>query len=99
MKIRFLGLSLGTFLVIWYLACLALSIIVPDRGMHQAWLQLFVGFAWTPFGMFIGVVESFVFGLVTGIGVRADRKLLRDCSRRLSAAISATSYRAAHRVS
>src|SRR5450759_1320971 len=62
-----LGLSLGTFLVIGYLACLALAIIVPDRGMHQAWLQLFAGFAWTPLGMFVRAVESFVYGLATGL--------------------------------
>jgi len=29
------GLSLGTFLVLGYLACLALALIVPDRGLHQ----------------------------------------------------------------
>ena len=61
-----LGFSLGTFLVIGYLACLALSIIVPDRGLHQAWLQFFAGFAWTPLGMLIGVVEAFVYGFVAG---------------------------------
>lgn len=62
-----LGLSLGTFLVAGYLACIALAIVVPDRGLHQAWLQLFPGFAWTPLGMFIGLVESFVYGLVAGL--------------------------------
>ena len=62
-----LGLSLGTSILVFYLACLALAIIVPDRGMHQAWLQLFAGFAWTPLGMLIGAVESFVYGLATGL--------------------------------
>ena len=61
-----LGLSLGTFLVITYLACLALAIIVPDRGMHQIWLQFLVGFSWTPLGTLIGLIDSFVFGLITG---------------------------------
>jgi hypothetical protein len=62
-----LGLSLATFLVVAYLACLALALIVPDRGLHQAWLQFFPGFAWTPLGMLIGLVESFVYGLVAGL--------------------------------
>ena len=62
-----LGLSLGTTLFVFYLACLALSILVPDRGLHQAWLQFYVGFAWTPVGMLIGAVEAFVFGLVGGL--------------------------------
>jgi len=44
-----------------------LALIVPDRGMHQAWLQFFAGFAWTPLGMLIGLVESFVFGFAMGL--------------------------------
>ena len=62
-----LGLSLGTFLVVGYLACLALALVVPDRGMHQAWLQLLAGFAWTPLGILIGLVDSFAVGLATGL--------------------------------
>jgi hypothetical protein len=62
-----LGLSLGTFLVVGYLACLALAIVVPDRGLHQAWLQFYPGFAWTPLGICIGLVEAFVYGFVAGL--------------------------------
>jgi hypothetical protein len=62
-----LGLTLGTSLVIAYLVCLALAIIVPDRGLHQAWLQFYPGFAWTPLGICIGFVEAFVYGLVAGL--------------------------------
>ena len=61
------GLSLGTSLFVFYLACLALSIVVPDRGLHQAWLQFYPGFAWTSLGMLIGAIESFAFGLVAGL--------------------------------
>ena len=59
-----LGLSLGTTLVLFYLACLVLSIVVPDRGLHQAWLQFYPGFAWTPQSRLIGAIEGFVYGLV-----------------------------------
>ena len=62
-----LGLSLGTFLVLWYVACLVVAIVIPDRGLHQAWLQFFPGFTWTPLGMLIGVVESFVYGFFSGL--------------------------------
>jgi hypothetical protein len=61
------GFSLGTSLFVFYLACLALSIVVPDRGLHQAWLQFYPGFAWTPLGMLIGAIESFAFGLIAGL--------------------------------
>jgi hypothetical protein len=62
-----LGLSLGTFLVLWYFACLVAAIFIPDRGLHQAWLQFYPGFAWTPLGMLIGVVEAFVYGIIAGL--------------------------------
>lgn len=62
-----LGFSLGTFLVLWYLACLVVAIFIPDRGLHQAWLQFYPGFAWTPLGICIGFVEAFVYGLVAGL--------------------------------
>ncbi len=62
-----LGLSLGSFLVVGYVGCLLLAIIVPDGGLHRPWLQFFVGFAWTPIGIAIGAVESFLYGLISGI--------------------------------
>ena len=61
-----LGLSLGTTLVLFYLACLALSFIVPDRGLHQVWLQFLYGFTWTMQGILVGLVETFVYGMVSG---------------------------------
>ena len=62
-----LGLSLGTFLLVVYLACVAFAIVAPDRGLHQVWLQFLPGFAWNPQGILIGVVESSIYGLVTGL--------------------------------
>jgi hypothetical protein len=54
-----LGLSLGTFLFVAYLACLALALILPDGGLHRPWLQFYPGFDWT--------VESFIYGFAAGI--------------------------------
>jgi hypothetical protein len=62
-----LGLSLGSFLVVGYLACLALALIVPDRGLHQPWLQFYPGFAWTAPGMLLGLAESFIYGFISGL--------------------------------
>jgi len=62
-----LALSLATFLTIGYLACLALSLVVPDRGLHAAWLQFYPGFAWSLGGIVIGLVESIVYGFVSGL--------------------------------
>ena len=62
-----LALSLATFLAISYLACLALVLIVPDRGLHGPWLQFFVGFSWTWQGIVIGLVESIAYGFVAGL--------------------------------
>jgi 2TM family of unknown function (DUF5676) len=62
-----LALSLATYLAVIYLACLALALVVPDRGLHAPWLQFFTGFSWTWQGIAIGLVESVVYGFVAGI--------------------------------
>jgi len=62
-----LGLSIGTFLIVAYVACLALAFVVPDRGLHQPWLQFLPGFTWTWPGILLGVVESFGYGFLTGV--------------------------------
>lgn len=62
-----LALSLATFLAIIFLACLALALIIPDRGLHTPWLQFFAGFSWTWLGIAIGLVESVIYGFVAGL--------------------------------
>ena len=66
LRVKPLSLSLATLFVIIYLACLALGLIVPDRGLHAPWLQFFPGFAWTWAGMLVGLVESAIYGLIAG---------------------------------
>lgn len=61
-----LAFSLATFSAVAYLACLALALIIPDRGLHAPWLQFYPGFAWTWAGIALGLVESIVYGLFTG---------------------------------
>jgi len=62
-----LGLSIGTFLVIGYLGCLALALIIPGRGLHQPWLQFLPGFDWSATGVLVGLIESFAYGFFTGV--------------------------------
>jgi len=62
-----LGLSIVTFMIIAYIGCLALALIVPDRGLHQPWLQFLPGFTWTLTGILLGIVESFAYGFFTGV--------------------------------
>jgi hypothetical protein len=61
-----LGLSLATFFVVAYLACISLALVIPDGGLHQPWLQFLPGFAWTPLGILIGFAESALYGFVSG---------------------------------
>jgi 2TM family of unknown function (DUF5676) len=62
-----LALSFATFLAVVYLACLALALVIPDRGLHAPWLQFFAGFSWTWQGIAIGLGESIIYGFVAGL--------------------------------
>ena len=62
-----LGLSIGTFLLIAYFGCLVLALLVPDRGLHQPWLQFLAGFTWTLPGILLGIVECFGYGFFSGV--------------------------------
>jgi hypothetical protein len=66
LRVKTVALSLATFLAVAYLACLALGLVVPDRGLHTPWLQFFPGFGWAMQGILIGLVESIVYGLAAG---------------------------------
>ncbi len=61
-----LAFSLATFLALAYLACIALALVVPNFGLHTPWLQFYPGFSWTFAGIVLGLVESIVYGLLTG---------------------------------
>ena len=62
------GLSLGGFLALSFLACVALGLVVPDAGMHKPWLQFFPGFEWLTWrGVLIGLVWSQVYAWYTAL--------------------------------
>lgn len=63
-----LGLSLGVFFALSFLACLALGLVVPEGGMHRPWLQFFPGFEWiTPRGVALGLVWTQFYAWWTAI--------------------------------
>jgi hypothetical protein len=63
-----LGLSLGAFFAISFLACILLGLVVPDAGLHRPWLQFFPGFEWlTARGVIIGLVRTQVYAWCTAL--------------------------------
>ena len=67
LRAKTLAFALASFVAVAYLACLTLALIVPDRGLHAAWLQFFPGFAWTLSGIAVGFAESVAYGFVSGL--------------------------------
>jgi hypothetical protein len=62
LSIATLGVSLGAFLAISFLACIALGLMIPDVGMHRPWLQFFPGFEWLTWrGVVLGLVWTQVY--------------------------------------
>jgi hypothetical protein len=63
LSIVVLGTSLSMFLTISYLLCIALGLVAPGWGVHQAWLQFLPGFTWLTWPSFLlGLVESVAYG-------------------------------------
>ena len=57
------GMSLGIFLAITFVLCVAFDLIFPGMAMYQTWLKLLPGFTWLSFPSFLlGVAESFAYG-------------------------------------
>ncbi len=57
------GLSLGIFLAITFVLCVAFDLLFPGLAMYQTWLKLLPGFTWLSWpSFFLGLVESFAYG-------------------------------------
>jgi len=58
-----LGLSLGLFLAITYVLCVAFDLMFPDHAMYKAWAVFLSGFSWISWSsFFLGLVETFAYG-------------------------------------
>ncbi len=69
LNIRVVTWSLGTFTLCSYLVCIAYGLIVPSRLHMTQFLEITLpGFTWlTWWGFVIGGVESFLYGVYTGL--------------------------------
>lgn len=58
-----LGMSLGAFLAISYVACVLFDLWFPALAMNAIWSPLLPGFSWLSWGsFFVGLAESFAYG-------------------------------------
>jgi len=68
LPIRVLGVSLGGFLAVSLLLCIALGLVVPDSGLHKPWLQFLPGFEWLTWrGVLLGLVWTQVYAWYAAI--------------------------------
>ena len=64
---RVVGLTTGSFLVISYLLCVAYDLAF-DQRMYEVWLKLLPGFTWLTWpSFFLGLVETFLYGIYIGL--------------------------------
>lgn len=61
--VKALGMSLGLFLAITFILCVAYGLILPGAAMYPGWQALLPGFTWLSWTSFLlGLVESFAYG-------------------------------------
>ena len=64
---RDVGLAMGSFLAITYVFCVAYDLAF-DQRMYEVWLKLLPGFTWLTWGsFFLGLAESFLYGIYFGL--------------------------------
>lgn len=57
------GMSLGLFLAITYVICVAFDLMFPSFAMYENWQGLLPGFTWLTWPSFLlGLGETFVYG-------------------------------------
>ena len=58
-----LGWSLGIFLALTFVICVAFGLLFPSVTMYQAWLPLLPWVTWISWASFaLGLVEAFAYG-------------------------------------
>lgn len=69
LNMRVVAWSLGLFMVVTYLVCIAYGLVAPEAlHMSRALEIMFPGFRWlTPGGFLIGLGEAFVYGVYGGL--------------------------------
>ncbi len=69
LNIRVLTWSLATFTTFTYIVCVVYGLIVPESLHMSRFLEIVLpGFKWlTVEGFFIGLIESFLYGVYAGL--------------------------------
>lgn len=69
LNIRIVTWSLGSFTLFSYFVCIAYGLIVPESFHMTQFLEIVLpGFKWlTLWGLLIGVIESFLYGVYIGL--------------------------------
>ena len=68
LSIRTVAYATGWFVAITYVLCVLWDLMVPSAAMNQVWGPLLPGFRWlTLQGFFIGLVETFLYGVYTAL--------------------------------
>jgi len=63
-----LGMSLGLFLLISFVLCVAFGLVFPGATMYQSWLPLLPGVSWISWpSFFLGLAETFAYGWFVAI--------------------------------
>lgn len=64
---RVVGLTIGSFLAVSYLICVAYDLAF-DQRMYEVWLKLLPGFTWLTWPSFLlGLIETFLYGIYIGL--------------------------------
>lgn len=69
LNVKLVTWSLGLFGAVSFLVCVAYGLIAPEAWhMHQALESVLPGFRWLSVGgFFLGLVESFLYGVYGGL--------------------------------
>ena len=63
LPVIWLGMSLGPFLVLTFVACVGFDLLFPAQAMARVWMPLLPGFTWLSWSSFLlGVLESLAYG-------------------------------------
>lgn len=65
---KVVGLSLGVLFAVIYVICVLFDLLWPVYEMRRVWSLLLPGFNWlTTSSFLLGLAESFIWGLLSGI--------------------------------
>lgn len=67
LSIKVVGLALSGLFAVSYALCVLFDLIIPGWAMSPAWRALFPGFSWSVGGLFIGLVETVIYGFFVAV--------------------------------